>query len=81
MRFGSAQQKWEQPRHVCSHIIRQAAASHTVSGELEHRDRDRQGRLLVVHNDYLRQVMALGPGEKEEKELSVLDWPWLRLQC
>jgi len=42
-------------------------------GSLNIEDRDRQGRLLVVHNDYLRQVMALGP-EKEEKELSVLDW-------
>jgi Tol biopolymer transport system component len=39
---------------------------------------DRQGRVLVVHNDLLFQVMALGPGEKEEKELSVLDWGLVR---
>jgi Tol biopolymer transport system component len=47
-------------------------------GSLNIEDIDRQGRLLVVHNDLLRQVMALGPGAKEEKELSVLDWALVR---
>ncbi len=47
-------------------------------GSLNIEDIDRQGRLLVVHSDYLRQVMALAPGEKEEKELSVLDWALVR---
>jgi Tol biopolymer transport system component len=47
-------------------------------GSLNIEDIDRQGRLLVTHNDLLRQVMALGPGDKEEKELSVLDYGVVR---
>jgi Tol biopolymer transport system component len=47
-------------------------------GSLNVEDIDRQGRLLIDHTNFLRQVMALGPGDKEEKELSVLDWALVR---
>lgn len=47
-------------------------------GSLNIEDIDHQGHLLVVHNDFLRQVMAVGPGDEAEKELSVLDWALVR---
>jgi hypothetical protein len=58
--------------------IGQAAPLTQSQGSLNIEDIDRQGRLLVIHNDLLRQVMALGPGDKEEKELSVLDYGVVR---
>ena len=45
-----------------------------VPGGLTLRDVSRSGRALVTHDNVRKGIMALGPGQTKERELSWLEW-------